>query len=165
MSFALWTYTMRQTKEKRTISQSRGLRNRSANCLVLVCSRSIKAQPFSTSFWTTNIIKLTNFWDETIMFPWVSAVAAPEWFLSGRKPPWNGRHPDCTLVRGERQQFKWGFLSTSCLFSSPEAWRGPDNFSLIEKMLFRGAYGHRDPQDYLIRWRGYNAVISITKSC
>lgn len=160
---------MRRTKQKQAIFQSLGLHERNVNCLVLrpyFCSRSIKVYPFSTFFLNTEYYHLKiNFWDETIMFPWVSAVAAPEWFLSGRKPPWNGRHPDCTLVRGERQQFKWGFLSTSCLFSLPEARRGPDNFSLIEKMLFRGPYGHRRPQDYLIRWRGYNAVISIAKSC
>lgn len=138
------------TKRKINYNSMSGLRHRNANFLVLLCSRPIKAHPFSTSFLNNEYYHLKiHFWDEVIMFPWVSAVSASEWFLSGRKPPWNGRHPDCTLVQGERQQFKWGFLSASCLFSLPEAQRGPDDFSLIENMLFRGPYGHAAPRTTL----------------
>lgn len=126
---------------------------------------SVKVHQFSAfSFFNNQSYHLKiNWWDKTITLPWVSGVPSTLARLIWNKASAKWEAPQLYTGKRERQSFKWGFLSTSCLFSLPSAHWDPNNSTLVEKMLFTGPYGEHAPQDYLIGWQGYNAVIAITK--
>lgn len=84
------------------------------------------------------------------MLPWVSGVPSTLASLIWNKASAKWEAPQLYTGKGERQTFKLGFLSTSCLFSLPGAHWDPDNSTRTENMLFRGPYGEHGPQDYLI---------------
>ncbi len=84
------------------------------------------------------------------MLPWVSGVPSILARLIQNKASAKWEAPQLYTSKGERQPFKLGFLSTSCLFSLPGAHWDPDNSTRTENMLFRGPYGEHGPQDYLI---------------
>ncbi len=82
------------------------------------------------------------------MLPWVSGVPSTLACLIQNKASAKWEARQLYTCKGERQQFRLGFKSTSCLFSLPGALWDPD-IPPAQNILFRGPYGEHGPQDYL----------------
>lgn len=170
--FAVWTIgnRLKQPKDKPLFKQWLVPTTKNTNCLVqsflfswLICQST---SVFNLFFFNNQSYHLKiNWWDKTITLPWVSGVPSTLARLIWNKASVKWEAPQLYTGKAERQSFKLGFLSTSCLFSLPGAYWDPDNSTLAEKMLFTEPYGEHGPQDYLIGWQGYNGVIAITKNC